>query len=195
MRSTPLAPLLAAFAVSLSCRSAPEAAAGSAGARAAHLGPPSGSPAVEAMEVPGFRMVYLEHAGPYEALEEAFVQIDDYLARRDIEIAGPLVGIFHDDPTQAALERCVAEIGATVTGSPLLDPPFQVKDVSPGLSAVTCVRGGRDSVRSARALLREWIEEHGYRASGPVVELYVIEPNDEAGGAGVETQVIVPIRK
>ena len=203
MRSTLL---LAVLVTSLSCRatSTPDAqrfAASSAGTPGAAAIEPLVDVNIDVAtrEVPAFRFLYVESVGPYENVGASFDRVDDYVARRDIRPAGSYCGIYFDDPAAVSPARCHAEVGVAVADDVTPDPPFLVKEVCPGLVALTRVHGADGSTPAVCAALRRWISSHGYRAVGPVYEMCAPIDTGDGGGvsgdAGLETQIFVPIAR
>ncbi len=195
MRPISTTPFLVLLAALLSCRSSHEREKSEAPAM--RPAEPLTPQAIQVIQEPSFRILYLEHVGSYASVDRSFDELEGYLFRRDIRPAGPFVGIYYDDPARVAADRCRADIGATVATSSDMRPdlPFRVKDVCPGLVVAAKVRGPYgDTGRYLPALL-EWIGAHGYRVAGPIHEVYLGQMEDATSPADLETHILVPVAK
>src|SRR3972149_1846033 len=52
----------------------------------------------------GFRVAYVEHRGPFNEIGLAFERLSQLLRDRRLRPSGPMIAIYHDDPTVPSAE-------------------------------------------------------------------------------------------
>ncbi len=134
-------------------------------------------------------VVYLEHVGPYWSLGPRFTQLREYMLEH--EQSGPMYARFLDDPTGAAAGSVHSEIGFIVERDHEAVPPFKESKREAEFVAYMIVGSSGSSTRSY-AVMREWIESHGYVALGPVTEIY--PPLKRGAVRQQRTEIQMPLR-
>ena len=124
------------------------------------------------------RIVYMEHKGPYSELGPVFEKVMSYAMQKNLELAGPPVGIYYDDPALVAASELRAEIGVQIKGKPEVDPPFRVKEVSSQDVGYALLKGPYDQIALHYPEIVSYLEEQGYKIAPPIIELYLVSgPN------------------
>lgn len=140
------------------------------------------------------RIVYLEHKGPYEEIGPVFEKVISYAMQKNLELAGPPMGIYYDDPALVPASELRAEIGVQIKGEPEVEPPFKLKEISSHEVGYALLKGPYEKIALHYPEIISFLEEQGYKIIPPIIEIYV------ASGPGVspedyQTEVWFPIVK
>ena len=108
-----------------------------------------------------------------------------------VKIVGPFMTIYHDDEYR---ERDAdLEVAVPVTGKVTLsDPALEVKNLPGRRVAYLVHKGSYETIGPAYAKLYEYVVREGYGLSGPMMDLYLNDPNTVAPGE-VLTEIQAPI--
>ncbi len=140
------------------------------------------------------RIVYLEHKGPYSELEPVFGKVMSYAMQKNLELAGPPVGIYYDDPAQVPASELRCEIGVHVKGEPEVDPPFRLKEMPSQKVGYALLKGPYDKIALHYPEIINNLMEQGYNIVGPIIEIYHVSgPNVQP--EDYLTEVCFPVAK
>ena len=137
--------------------------------------------------------VFVEQRGDYRKVRDSVEELFRQAESQGIQPAGPLFGLFYDDPGQVPLEQLRARMCLPVSGAQSVRAPLAY-DVLESKPVVYCIAGGpyHEVPRSYAGVIR-YLEERGWVEAGPWRETYL---NPEAVRTGEEllTEVQVPWR-
>ena len=123
-------------------------------------------------------IAYLEHKGPYSELEPVFNKVMSYAMQKNLELAGPPVGIYYDDPAQVPASELRCEIGVQVKGKPEVDPPFRVKEIPSQEIGYALLKGPYEKIALHYPEIISSLMAQGYKIVGPIIEIYRVSgPN------------------
>ena len=71
-------------------------------------------------KVEGCKVAVIEGQGPYDKVGPIFDEIFDWLSQRGIESPSPPFGIYYDNPSEVAPEKCRYEICVPVEGDTVM---------------------------------------------------------------------------
>ena len=108
-----------------------------------------------------------------------------------VKIVGPFMTIYHDNEYREL--DADLEVAVPVTGKVTLsDPALEVKNL-PGRKVASLVhKGSYETIGPAYAKLYEYVIQEGYELSGPMMDLYLNDPNTVAPSE-VLTEIQAPI--
>jgi effector-binding domain-containing protein len=127
--------------------------------------------------------VYFEHRGPRESFGETMRSLLEYAVRARVETAGAPFGLFVDQGPARACLPVEAD-----PGQPGL--PFGV--LPQGLVAYAVVSGPYPDASRALPGLVEAMAQRGWKPSGAVREVYLVNPAEVASYASLTTELQVP---
>jgi effector-binding domain-containing protein len=74
-------------------------------------------PSVEVKNLPNRRVASLVHKGSYETIGPAYAKLYDYVMRNGLELSGPMMDVYLNDPNTVELDEILTEIQAPVIKS------------------------------------------------------------------------------
>lgn len=108
-----------------------------------------------------------------------------------VKIVGPFMTIYHDNEYREL--DADLEVAVPVTGKVTLsDPALEVKNLPVRRVACLVHKGSYETIGPAYAKLYEYIIREGFELSGPMMDLYLNDPNTVAPGE-VLTEIQAPI--
>jgi len=109
-----------------------------------------------------------------------------------VKIVGPFMTIYHDNEYREL--DADLEVAVPVTGKvTLTDPALEVKNLPGRRVACLVHKGSYETIGPAYAKLYEYVIREGYELSGPMMDLYLNDPNMVEPGE-VLTEIQAPIR-
>jgi len=133
---------------------------------------------------------YLEHTGPYDQVGALFGQLGEYAAKKGF--AGEMVGIYYDDPATVPAEDLKSEIGVVVPEGFMPDSGYGVQDIPARKVVYAILKGPYAEIAKEYPYIMKWMEEKGYKQSGPVTEIY-LEVGPDVPPEQLVTEVQFPI--
>jgi AraC family transcriptional regulator len=137
-------------------------------------------------------LVYLDYTGPYDRMGDVFARVGEYAAKKGL--AGDIVGIYFDDPTQVPAERLKARVGITVPQGTVPDSGFGVEEIPAQEVVYAIMKGPYDEIAEEYPHIMQWAKEKGYQMTGPLMEVY-LEAGPDVPPQQLVTEVRIPIRK
>lgn len=146
---------------------------------------------------PARPVLALLHTGPYAAIGPTFDRLGAAIAHHGLgpAIAGPGVGIYHDDPETTPQQQLRAHAGVVVAAGTAPPDGLEALNLPGGRVAVLTLKGPYAGIAAAWS----WLYGHWVPASGeepadqPAYELYPNGPADTAP-PDLVTLVCVPLR-
>ena len=71
-------------------------------------------PSFEIKNMPRRRVVSLIHKGSYETIGSAYAKLYDYVVRSELELSGPMMDVYLNDPNTVDPDEILTEIQAPV---------------------------------------------------------------------------------
>jgi len=151
-------------------------------------------PEVTIKQVTPVKVVSLAKTGPYSKIGEAMGELFAWVEQKKVEIVGPPMGIFYDDPAKVDSTKTRYEICAPVTGPVKGDRKVKVKDLPPGEVATIIHKGPYEQCMSAYEKLDKWIMDNNYEIVGAACEIYLNDPN-KVPPDSLLTEIQFPVKK
>ncbi len=120
---------------------------------------------------------------------EVFGKLCAGLEESRIKPAGPYLAVYYDDEFNR--EWSDIEVGVVVSET----EGDNIRKLDPGLCCFAAHIGPYDDFTPCYTALAEWMEQEGYTASGPSVELYVKGCDDGVEPDAYVTEIYMPIKK
>jgi len=128
-------------------------------------------------------MAYVQHVGSYNQLGPIFEQLAIYTKEKGL--SGYMLGFYYDDPTTVPEESLRCEVGIQVEEGFKPDSGYMVKEIPAHKVVYAILKGPYDKIALEYPNITKWIDEKGYKVTGPLTEIYL-----EAGpGIPPEEQV------
>jgi len=108
---------------------------------------------------------------------------------------GPMIGIFHGDPTLSDPNKIQWEIGFPVDQQAFVQAPLQKKQWTFTTVAVGVHEGPYEKTGETILKMREWLENNGYVQNGPVLERYLDSDPSKTTPDHLKTEIWLPCKK
>ncbi len=102
---------------------------------------PAGGVQVEIAQFGPIRVAYVEHTGPYDTIGKAIALFTKQLNKQKIKPAGPLMGIYYDDPATTPANALRWDIAIQVAEDAAVAAPLKTRVIEPCLVARTAFQG------------------------------------------------------
>jgi effector-binding domain-containing protein len=71
-------------------------------------------PSIEVKNLPGRKVASLVHKGSYETIGPAYAKLYDYVMKSELELSGPMMDVYLNDPNTVEPEEILTEIQALI---------------------------------------------------------------------------------
>lgn len=122
--------------------------------------------------MPGFRIAYVEHRGPYDEIGFAFQRLLRSLRERHLHGAGPMIAIRPQEPDPEEDSRRNAEAAVSVSQEFKGESELRCRELPPADVASLIYEGPPGRYPAAIELVRDWLVDHELVAVGPMREVY-----------------------
>ncbi len=151
---------------------------------------------ISVKRVESLTVAYVSHKGPYEALPEVFQKVMGWIQEERLQMAGPPMGVYYNDPGKVAPEELLWEVQWPIVPKEGKEGKgeVKVKTTEPMEVAFTLHRGPYDQVGITYDRLEKWIEENDYQIGGPARSIYFNDPNS-VPPESLKTEIQFPVVK
>ena len=140
------------------------------------------------------RMAVLDIVGSYEEdLPAGFERFFKWAGPKGY-VAGPAVGIYHDNPMDVAPEDLRSTVGCITTEAAEAEGDFHIEIIEPRTEAVILHRGPHEETGSTYDLLVDHINREGYSIAGPPMELFLNDWTDTPPEQ-LLTEIRIPVER
>lgn len=147
--------------------------------------------------LPDLRLVALPHVGPYFQIGQTFDALMRRIGQAGLmaRLAGPAVGVYHDDPSSVPASELRAHAGMQLADAAPVPPEFDDVTLPGGRCAVLTLKGPYTGIPAAWTwLYGDWFPASGEEpADRAPFEIYRNSMADTAP-ADLVTEICVPLR-
>ena len=112
--------------------------------------------------------------------------------RAFVKMVGPIMTLYHDQEYKE--EDALMEVAVPITGRvTVTDPEMEVRNLQPMKVVSLINKGPYETVGQAYSKLHEYMIAHGYEYAGPVMELYLSDP-EKTSPNEILTEIQAPIK-
>jgi AraC family transcriptional regulator len=129
-------------------------------------------PVLEKVTTPGYRLVYVNHIGPYNEIKDIFKEIEDKLKAANITPIAA-AAIFLDDSGVVAMDQQRSKVGYLIKDDDQ-SPSFLNEDKLLPQEVIQATFDGSPVVGSYKAYpaMKQWSIDNHYQLSLPSMEIY-----------------------
>ncbi len=156
---------------------------------------------VAVKELPGYRVAYLRHIGPYEhsSISRVWDRLCRWAGPRGLLQSGQTLGISHDDPEITPSAKLRYDAGVTVGPDVKPEGEISIQELKGGQYAVCRVTCTPAQIKDAyHWLFAEWFPQSGWQcADGPGYEQYAPEcgtQQDTEGNPIFVMDICIPVK-
>jgi effector-binding domain-containing protein len=136
--------------------------------------------------------VFLEHQGDYRLSGGAMRTLLEAAHAADLEPTGPPFALFFDDPGRVPRPELRARACLPVAERGRVAPGLQADVLPRALVVYAEVPGAYPEVPRAYPALFSYLAEQGWVATGPVREIYLVNPGAVGSYEELRTEVQIP---
>jgi len=151
--------------------------------------------AVTVEQVEPFVYFCLRHKGPFTEVEEVVRRLMHESGLQNVIPAGPLMGIYYNNPAEVKPEELEWEMGFPVTAQTLVQPPLEKKEWNFTQVASCLHKGSYESTGDTIMKILDWMEANGYVQAGPILERYLDMNPSELKPEDLKTEIWIPVQK
>lgn len=144
--------------------------------------------------MPGFRVAYVEHRGPYEEIGFAFQRLLRLLRIRRLHVGGPMIAIYPVEPSGENGERRYAEAAVPMPQDFQQDNELRSRELPPSDVASLIYEGPPNKYPEAIDIIRNWIDDDEYAVAGPMREIYTRDLSELPPGI-LYVEIQMPVRR
>ena len=141
-----------------------------------------------------FTYVCLECRGPYTQVPAKLGELMQEMAKQKLALEGPPLGVYYAALSQPAAAEPAWEVAAAVSGNPVVQPPLVIKEFSCDKQAEMTFKGSYAESGNAYPKLMAFIEQNGYKPSGPALETWLDDPS-QTKPEDCRTLIVIPVEK
>mgnify|MGYP001054803498 CR=1 FL=1 len=142
-------------------------------------------------------LAYIEHQGPYDKVpwENYIKRLYSWAREQKVMPGFHPMAIYHDDPERTPSEKCRSDIAITFKGRAKEQAGVKTRKLLAMKVATISHKGPGSEFKNTYAKLSEWIENKGYRISGPPIEVYSKKPEVVGGVTILYAKVLIPVNE
>ncbi|MBK7641829.1 MAG: GyrI-like domain-containing protein [Planctomycetes bacterium] len=137
--------------------------------------------------------VFLELTGSYALTGRSLPEVARLMHEQGLVAAGPPFALFYDDPGEVPLERLRARIGFPVEGVVQPAEPLRGDVLESATVAYALVGGAYPEVPRSYPGLLAYVKKMHWTVSGPIREIYLVEPGAVRDWSQLRCEVQVPV--
>lgn len=149
---------------------------------------------IKIKSVPATKVASIACQGPYSEIGPHFGELFSWLGEKEIQPAGPPMGIFHDDPEKVAPEECRYEVCVPVTGEVEGDERVVIKELPETEVVSLLYQGPYEDVAPSWSKMFSYIYRNNYEPTGAGMEVYLNSP-EEVPEDSLLTEIRIPVKK
>ena len=142
-------------------------------------------------------LAYIEHAGRYDQIpwDKYIPRLYTWAKEQKVMPGFFPMGIYLDNPTVVSGESCRSEIGITFKRKAMESGGVKIRHMPAQKMATVSFKGPGTEYDKAYAELEKWIDEKGYRVSGPSIEIYSKKPEVIDGITFLYSKILMPVEE
>ena len=138
------------------------------------------------------RYLFLEQRGDYRELGSAMRLLLERAGRADVQMSGPPFALFYDDPGRVETSALRARVCLPVSADAEVPEGLSADLLPSGLVVYARVSGAYPEAPRAYPALFRMLNQLGWSASGPVREIYLVNPAEASDGSQLVAEIQVP---
>lgn len=150
---------------------------------------------VSLKETSPFIYCCIPHKGPFTEIEQVIGRLMQAIQTQNIFPMGPLMGVYHSDPSKVKPEELEWEVGFPVTSQVLVQLPLIKKQWNFPTVAACLHLGPYEKTAETYAKIFEWMQANKYVQVGPVLERYLDMDPSKVKPENLRTEIWVPCEK
>jgi AraC family transcriptional regulator len=142
-------------------------------------------------------LAYIEYIGGYDSVpwNELMPRLYGWAKEQKVMPGFHPMGVYYDNPEQVPSERCRSEIGITFKGPGKESGWVKVRHMPAQKVAALSFKGPGIEYQKAYQDLGRWVDEKGYKVTGPCIEIYSKMPEMIDGVMILYSKILMPVEE
>ena len=142
-------------------------------------------------------LAYIEYEGPYDKVPwpEYMGKLYGWAKEQKVMPGFHPMAIYHNSPEDTPPEKLRSDIAITFKGKAKASFGVKTRDLPAMKVATVSHKGPGAEFKNTYAKLTEWIDQRGYKISGPPIEVYGKKPEVIGGVTIIYAKVMMPVSK
>jgi AraC family transcriptional regulator len=142
-------------------------------------------------------LAYIEHEGPYDKVpwQEYMERLYGWAKEQKVMPGFHPMAIYQNSPNDTPPEKLRSDIAITFKGKAKASSGVKTRDLPAMKVAAVSHKGPGTEFKNTYAKLMSWVEQKGYKLSGPPIEVYGKKPEVIGGVTIIYAKVMFPISK
>ena len=148
-------------------------------------------------ETPAQRILSKREKGSYdETIGKLIMDLMNIIMSPDnrnnlVRITGPFMTLYHDEDYS---DEADIEVAVPITGRITVnDPEVEVRNMRPAKVASLVHKGSYETIGPEYGRLLAYVAEEGYEINGPMMDVYLNDPNTVEPGE-ILTEIMIPVK-
>jgi len=152
---------------------------------------------IKVKKLKSMKIAYIEHTGPYDKVPYGDYYEKLYGWAKEVKAKPGFkpLSVYPSDPHTTPPEQAKTWVAIPIHGSPVETEEIKIKELPAAEAAVCKYAGDSTVIEQTYKDLTAWMEENGYEASAPPMEVYTKMPKEKDGKTIVYATVQMPVKK
>ena len=146
-------------------------------------------------EVSPFSYCCIPHKGPFTEIEGVIMQLMKAIQEQKIAPAGPMIGIYYNNPDMVKPEELKWEMGFPVSAQVEVQAPLEKKEWKFTLIVSAIHKGPYEETGKTVSKMFEWMQANKLMPAGPVLERFLTMPAPDTKPEDQKAELWVPCQK
>ena len=156
--------------------------------------PETTAPGVSIQEDLTFWYASMEFGGSFDKMEKSVQTFIGEFFKQGLVPAGPMIGVYYNDPRQVKPEELKWDIGFVVNQDANVQAPLKKEECKAHTAAVYMHTGPYEMLGQAYEKIFKYADDNGYKSLWPVYDRYLNNPM-QVKPEELKTEVIIPLEK
>ena len=144
---------------------------------------------VKVKEITPFTYCCVPHKGSFTEIEGVIKQLMHAVQEQKIAPAGPMIGIFYNNPETVKPEELMWEVGFPVSAQTEVKAPLEKKEWKFTLICSAIHKGPYEETGKTLSKMFEWMKANKLKPEGPVLERYLTMPTPDTKPEDLRAEV------
>jgi len=146
-------------------------------------------------EVSAFSYCCIPHKGPFTEIEGVIRQLTHAIQEQKIAPAGPMIGVYYNNPDMVKPEELKWEMGFPVSAKVEVQAPLEKKEWKFTYVVTAIHKGPYEETGKTYYKMFEWMQANKLTMAGPVMERYMTMPTPDTKPEDLRSELWVPCQK
>ncbi|MCE5214950.1 MAG: GyrI-like domain-containing protein [Methanobacterium sp.] len=124
------------------------------------------------------KVAFISYKGSFEEIPILIGEVVGFIMAKGLQMMGPPFGVFFNSPQEVPIEELTYEIGMPIAGEAEKGGRVKIKTEPEQLVLSAVFKGPYSECGMVIAELAQYAYKNGYEIIGPLMEIYISDPNE-----------------